>query len=163
MRTIHGLFLVGVALFVFGIGFIVAGARAAREAAPPAPIAATVTPVATVRQIMNAITGPAATAVYEAVSTTIDADGITEVAPETDEDWAALADSAAALIESGNLLLMSGRAVDQGDWVTMTKAFMDAGQEALRAAEAQDTEGILTAGSTVNETCDSCHARYRRD
>ncbi|MGH7341719.1 MAG: hypothetical protein ACREKH_14600 [Candidatus Rokuibacteriota bacterium] len=39
---------------------------------------------------------------------------------------------------------------------------MDASQAALKAAEAQNKEAILDAGSDLNETCDACHERYRR-
>ena len=111
MRTITGLFIVGVALFVCGIGFIVAGARTLRQSTLVAQPVIT-TPVASIKQIMNGITGPAATAIYTAVGTVINADGVKDIAPETDEDWAALADKAAALVESGNLLLMGSRALD---------------------------------------------------
>ena len=33
---------------------------------------------------------------------------------------------------------------------------------AIKAAEAHDKEGILDAGSAINETCDACHAKYQR-
>jgi hypothetical protein len=160
MRTVHWLFLVSVGLFICGVAFVVAGARAGRAAAPVE--APPTMPLATVKQIMNGITGPSATAVYNAVSTVVNAEGIKEVAPETDEDWAALGNQAAALVESGNLLLLEGRALDTGDWVTMTKAFMNEAQKALKAAEAKDKEAIFEASATINETCDNCHAKYQR-
>src|SRR6185295_9704122 len=60
MRTIHWIFLVSVLLFVSGIAFTIAGAREARKA-PAAAAAPSVdlAPVASVKQIMKAITGPA--------------------------------------------------------------------------------------------------------
>ncbi len=161
MRTLHWLFLVSVALFISGIGFVIAGARAARQGAPAAEAPAT-TPVATVAQIMNGIVQPNAAAVYNAVATYINADGIKEVAPQNDEEWAAIGANAAALIESGNLLLLGNRLIDEGDWVKMTRAFMDAAQAALEATEAKDKDAILDAGSTLNETCETCHAKYQR-
>ena len=51
MKTRHWFFLVGVLLFVTGIGFTIAGARAARQA--PVVEAPITTPVATVKQIMK--------------------------------------------------------------------------------------------------------------
>lgn len=163
MRTIQWLFVVSVLLFISGIGFVIAAARSSREAAPETEASAPATvPVATVQQIMNAITLPAATFVYNAVGTVINADGIKETAPQNDEEWAALAAQAAAVIESGNLLLMGPRVVDTGDWVKMTRAMIDQGQAALKAAQAHDKEGILSAGSNLNETCDTCHAKYQR-
>jgi hypothetical protein len=164
LRTIHWLFIVGAALFVFGIGFVVVGAREARRTPVAASAAApTLTPVASTKQIMSAIVGPAADAIFNAVSTTVTAKGIEEVFPRNDEEWSALGSKAAALAEAGNLILVEGRAVDQGDWVKMSRAMIDAGKLTLKAVEGKSTEGILTAGEAVNETCDNCHERYRRD
>ena len=161
MRTIQWLFLVSVALFISGIGFVIAAARTPRQPTTTVEGPATVN-VATIQQVMNGITMPAANAVYTAISTVINADGVQETAPETDEEWAMLASQAAALVESGNLLLMGNRLVDSGDWVTMTRAMMEKGQLAIKAAEAHDKEGILDAGSAINDTCDACHAKYQR-
>jgi hypothetical protein len=161
MRTLHWLFVVSVALFISGIGFVIAGARASRQGAPAeeAPVA---TPVATIAQIMNGIVQPSAATVYNAVGTFISTEGVKEVAPQNDEEWAAVAAGAAALVESGNLLLLGNRLIDNEDWVKMTRAFMDAAQVALKAAEAKDKDAILNAGSDLNETCDTCHAKYQR-
>jgi hypothetical protein len=161
MRTVHWLFLVSVALFISGIGFVVAGARAGRAAAPAEAPPPTV-PVATVRQIMNGITNPAAMAVYNTVTIVVNADGIKENAPQTDQEWEAVANQAAALVESGNLLLLDGRALDSGDWVKMTRAFMDESQKALKAAEAKNKDAIFESGEHINRTCDTCHAKYQR-
>jgi len=153
--------VVSVALFVSGIGFVIAGARSGQVASPvEGPVT---TPVASVMQVMNGITGPAAVVVYNAVGYIVDADGVQEIVPQNDEEWAVIADSAAALVESGNLLLLGDRAVDDGEWVTITRRLIDTGTTALRAAEAQDVEGILAIGSDINETCDDCHAIYQRN
>ena len=160
-RTVHWLFVVSVLLFVSGIAFVIAGARTARFA-PPVEAAVTTTPVASIRQIMGGITAPAAAVVYDAVAVIVTASGTEERAPTNDEEWAVVGNSAAALAESGNLLLMDGRAVDQGDWVTMTRAFIDAANVALKATEAQDKDAILGAGSDINTTCDNCHEKYQR-
>ena len=152
--------VVSVALFVSGIAFVIAGARATRLATPvSAPVAI---PVASVAQIMNGITGPAATVVYDAVGYVVTAEGMEETVPQNDEEWAVIANNAAALVESGNLLLLGDRAVDDGDWVTITRALIEAGTTALHAAEAQDVEGILAIGADINTTCDDCHAQYQR-
>src|SRR5690349_18144644 len=100
MRPRHWFFLVGALLYVVGVGFVLAGARAARFAPEPEAPAATGTPIATVKQIMKGIVAPAATAVFNSVSSTVTAKGVEEKAPETDEEWETLGNSAAALIES---------------------------------------------------------------
>ena len=160
MRIFYWLFAVSVALFISGIGFVIAAARTARDA-PAVEVPATV-PIASVAQIMNGITGPAATVVYNSVGTIVNADGVKEIAPQNDDEWANVANAAAAVIESGNLLLIGDRPLDNGDWVTMTKAMMETGQAALTAAQAKDKEGILDAGGPLNDTCDMCHAKYQR-
>lgn len=163
MRTIQWLFVVGVLLFITGIGFVIAGAREARSAGPAVEAATITTPVASVKQIMAAITGPAANTVYNAVGTVVSASGIKETAPQNDEEWTALAATAAALVESGNLMLTPGRAIDNGDWVKMTQDMIDKGKLVIKAAEEKSTEGILSSGSDLNATCDNCHGRYRRE
>jgi len=160
MRMVHWLFLVSVALFISGIGFVIAGARTSRQEAPvDAPIT---TPVATIKQIMGGITAPAATVVFESVATIISIAGVEEIAPKTDAEWAAVGASAAALVESANLLVMGDRAVDRGDWITMSRALAAAGMQALKAAEAKDKDAILEAGSVINTSCDNCHEKYQR-
>ena len=163
MRTVYWLFVVSVALFVSGIAFIIAGERTARAATPAAAAAALdVAPVATVKQIMIGITNPSAYVIYGAVGTKSTAKGIEEIAPQSDEDWAKVGSAAAAVIESGNLMMMGNRAIDKGDWVKMTRDMMDQGQKAMKAAEAKDKDGIVAAGGDLNTTCDNCHARYSR-
>jgi hypothetical protein len=161
MRIANWLFVVSAALFISGVGFIIASARTPQvEAAAPA--APALPPVATVKQIMAGIVMPAANVVFDSVSTIVDAKGIQENQPRTDEEWAHVGANAAALIESANLLLIGNRPVDQGDWVKMAKAMADAGQIALKAAETKNPEGILEAGETINMSCDNCHQKYQR-
>jgi hypothetical protein len=162
MRIIHWLFVVSAALFISGIGFIIAGARTAQAAAPAEAAAPAITPVATVKQIMDGIVAPSATAVFDSVGTIVDATGIHEKSPSTDTEWAAIGASGAALVESANLLVMGDRAIDRQDWSKMAKAMSDAGMLVMKAAGAKDAMGILEAGETLNTSCDSCHQRYSR-
>jgi hypothetical protein len=161
MRIIHWFFVVAVALFVSGIALVIAGARTARHT-PPAETAARIVPVASVKQIMKGITGPAATTVFNAVSFTVSSKGTEEKVPHTDEEWEAVGNSAAALIESGNLMLVGSRAVDKGDWVKMSQALIDAGTLALRATAAKNAEQVMAVGEDVNASCDNCHRKYQR-
>src|SRR5262249_35810687 len=119
-------------------------------------------PVATVKQIMKGIVGPAADRVFASVKYTSTAAGVEEKVPRTDEEWEALGNDAAALIESGNLMLMHGRLVDTGDWVTMSRAMIDAGKVVLRAVQARSPDGVLEAGEALNVSCDTCHQKYQR-
>lgn len=164
MRAIHWLFVVSVALFISGIGFIIASGRVVRAAAPAAAAEATaVAPVATVKQIMTGIVQPAAAAIWDSVSTTISERGVEEKMPRTEEDWASVATSAATLAESANLLMLGDRAVDRDEWPKMVRAMADAAGKALAAAEARSVDGILGVGEEINTTCDNCHERYSRE
>jgi hypothetical protein len=161
MRTVHWLFVVSVALFLGGIGFISAAARTARDAPAVDEVAVTV-PIATVKQIMNGIVAPAATVVFESVSTTVTAAGIDDKFPRSDAEWEAVGNSAVALAEAGNLLMMEGRAIDKTEWVKMSQAMIDAATVTLKAAQAKSADGILDSGDAVNQSCDNCHMRYQR-
>ena len=160
MQIRHWFFLVGVLLFVAGIGFSIAGARAARLA--PAVEAPITTPIATEKQIMKGIVTPAAMVVFNSVSTTVSIRGTEETFPRNDEEWEAVGNSAAALIEAGNLLMLGSRAIDKEDWVKMSQALIESGKLALKATEDRSAEGVLAAGEQVNSSCDSCHRRYQR-
>jgi hypothetical protein len=159
---VYWLFVVSAALFVSGIGFIVAGARTTQRGPAP-PEAPELRPVGSVKQIMIGIVQPAASVVFGSVGTIISAAGTVEKSPKTEEEWAEVGSSAVALAESANLLVMGDRAVDRGDWVTMSRALADAGMETLKATEAKSTEGVLAAGAVVNQTCDNCHRKYQRE
>jgi hypothetical protein len=162
IQAIQWLFLVSVALFIGGIAFIIAGARTARPSVsslldvPPNP------PVASVKQIMNAIVLPNATVIYNAVGATITGTKVEEFAPKNDKEWAAVGDSAAAIVESGNMLLVGDRLVDKREWLSYTQRFIAAGKAALAAADQKNPDGVLAAGGDLNETCDACHEKYQR-
>lgn len=156
---IHWLFVISVALFLSSIGFLLAGARGTPEGAPVEP--SFTTPIASVKQIMNGITTPAATAVYNSVATIISVDGVEERFPKNDEEWEAVGNSAAALVETGNLLMMGNRIVDTGNWIKASQALIDAANVALQAVEAQDVEGLFISGAAINTACDECHQTYQ--
>jgi hypothetical protein len=158
-RPIYWLYVVGIAFFVSGIGFLVTSARARESAHVEVPIT---TPVATVKQIMQGIVDPATNVVFGAVSSTSTKAGVVETAPKTDREWELVGNSAAALIESGNLMMMGNRAVDAGDWVKMSRALTDAAVVALEAVQAKDKDALLASGDAINTSCDNCHLKYQR-
>ncbi len=162
MRVVHGLFIVSTLLFVTGVGFVIAGARTARRAPAITPPEVALTPVASVRHIMRGIVVPAADTVFGAVSTTITSEATIEKAPANADEWDAVENSAAALIESGNLMLMGRRVVDQGDWVKYSQALIAGAQMALTAAQNKNVAGVFDAGEPIYLSCDGCHQKYQR-
>jgi hypothetical protein len=163
VRTVHWLFVVGLLLFVFGLAFIIAGARLARQA-PKASAAADVvlTPVASVKQIMKGTVGPAANRVFESVQVSVTKEGTEEKAPQTDAEWEAVGNDAAVLAEAGNLIMMKGRAIDNGDWMKISRQMIDASKVVLKAVEAKSPDKILESGEALNGSCDTCHEKYSR-
>lgn len=160
MRTIHWLFVVSVALFLSGIGFLIAGARPVQEAqSVEAPLT---NPVADVKQIMNGIVAPAAEVVFGAVGTIVSHSGVEEKVPRTDQEWTTVGNSAAALVESGNLLMMGSRAIDKGDWVKLSQALMESSVVAMKAIQAKDAQALLNSGEAIYASCNECHMKYQR-
>ena len=162
MRTQYSLFLVSTLLFVSGIGFVIASGRTARSAPAAAAAVPAAAPVATVRHVMQGITMPAAATIWDSVSTVVDAAGVHENQPRTDEEWAVVEANAAVLIESANMMLAESRAVDRGDWVKFANMLRDSATTALTAAQKKDPQGILAVGEVINRSCDACHERYLR-
>jgi cytochrome c556 len=56
---------------------------------------------------------------------------------------------------------MGSRVKDKGEWITMTRAMMDAASVALKATETRDVEGLFASGEAINVACDACHQKYQ--
>ena len=119
-------------------------------------------PVAEVSQIMKGTVGPSSDVVFGAVEIDLDAKGTHERKPETDAQWEAVRNSAITLMETGNLLMMPGRARDRGVWMEQSRALVEAGALAAKAAEAKNARALLDAGHSINLSCDGCHNRYMK-
>lgn len=116
--------------------------------------------VADVKQLMKSVVEPAADAYWDGVGTVIDHTGTTEIQPETAEDWEALVNHAYVLTESGNLLMLGPRVRDGGEWLRLSRAMIDVGEKAIRAAESRSPQAVFDVGAEVYEVCTACHAKY---
>ncbi len=125
-------------------------------AAQPAPFVA----VTDTKQLMAWVMDPSADVVWGSVGTVITEGGREEFAPRTDEEWTAIRNAAAVVAESGNLLMMPGRAVNQDDWMAKSRALIETATVVIRAAEVKDAETLFTAGSDMYLACSACHAGY---
>ena len=63
---------------------------------------------------------------------------------DNDAEWDRVRHSAITLAESGNLLMMSGRARDQGDWVKHSRSLADVGNAAYKAAQGKDAKALAS-------------------
>lgn len=125
--------------------FLVASAAIAQ--APPAP---PFQPVATVSQIMLAVTYPNSDALLY----------IERNPPKEDKDWTALQNQALMLAESGNLLMMPDRAKDQGEWMKDARALVEAGTAAYMATRDKDIQAVLALNAQIVMACTTCHSQY---
>ena len=136
------------------------GVSVALAACEPAPPPTPFKPVATTKQVMAEVLEPAADTYWDAVGSTSDKNGFHEHAPKNDDEWKAVIASATVIAESGNLLMMTPRALNQSEWMTLAREMVDAGVQARAAAQAHDVQKVFDAGAAVYESCTKCHAKY---
>ena len=110
----------------------------------------TLKPVATVKQLMKAIVIPSSDAVFK----------VAAEEPKNEEQWAAVQNSALALAEAGNLLMIGSRAKDRGEWRKQSQALLDLGSAAFKAAEAKDVDAVSKVSDEIYEVCEGCHNKY---
>lgn len=109
-------------------------------------------PVGTMADVMTSMVYPAANDLLLSIA---------RGGPKEEKEWMALQRSAVLLGESGNVLMMRGRARDQGEWMTDAKMLVDAGAAAYRAARAKDLNALTALDAPINASCVSCHKQYR--
>jgi hypothetical protein len=129
--------------------FVVIGAVQAQ--APSEVPAPSYRPVGTMSQLMIDIIFPASDALFY----------IEREPPKTDAEWNVIRTQTLMLAESGNLLMMPGRARDQGDWIKESKVMVDLAASAYKAARAKDMAGILAIDDALADSCIVCHQQYR--
>lgn len=141
---------------------VLAGCSGSKEppAAAPAAAAPPFHTMLTTKQLMSWIIDPNATAIWNSVGSVVTDKGTQEKHPKTDEEWASFRNAAATLVESGNLLMLDGRAVDKDQWMATSRGMADAAATVLEAAEAKDVEAYFDAGGALYEACTACHSKY---
>ena len=107
--------------------------------------------VATMSQLMVNIIYPSSNAIFY----------VQREAPKNEKEWIDLQNNAMMLAESGNLLMLPGRARDQGDWIKDSKAMVDVGAAAYKAALEHDADALVALNVQLNDSCVNCHTAYR--
>jgi hypothetical protein len=83
--------------------------------------------------------------------------------------WQAVENSALALAETANLILIPGRQCQNGkpvplqneDFRKFAQGLIDAGMAAYEAAKSKDLDKMIEVSGTVSDACAACHERYR--
>jgi hypothetical protein len=107
--------------------------------------------IASVRELHDVLISPASDAVFDASShQPLDAKG-----------WTAARNQALVLAESANLLMVGTRVRDNGNWMKMSRALVDAAALAAAAAEKKDADALDAAAGSITVACMDCHRPYR--
>ena len=139
----------------------------------------------TIKDIMDSIVDPSADAVWDSVEIVATLQGTEQHAPKTDDDWKAVRRHALTLVEASNLLIMPGRRVarpgepagdpkidlppeeiqklvdgDPARWMRLAHGLHDAASATLKAIDARDVNGLLSAGEGLDAACEACHKTY---
>ena len=84
-------------------------------------------------------------------------------------EWKAIENSALALSESANLLLLPGRFCENGKavpvtdpaWSKFVGELREAGVKAYAAAKAKDRDKMIELSEDINNACVDCHRKWR--
>ncbi len=117
--------------------------------------------VATLEEVMHGMVIPNAQVVWASSGTIVTAKGVEERKPKSENDWLNVEASATTLTEAGNLLMMEGRAKDNGHWMDRARALREAGDSVHKAAKAKDVDALFTRGGDLFDACQGCHFEYR--
>ena len=126
-------------------------ALAVTPAAQRAP-ATGVRAVADSKQLHDILISPASDALFDASAAN---------PPGDDKAWAAARNQALLLAEAGNLLMLGSRVRDNGNWMKMSRALVDAAALAATTAERKDAKGLEAAADSITVACMECHRPYR--
>jgi hypothetical protein len=110
--------------------------------------------------LMESVIEPNADVIWLSVGTIVTAAGEEHIRPQTEEEWTKVRNAAVAVSEAGNLLMMVPRARDGDEWMRLSKAMVDTGAVAIKAAEAKDPDAMFEAGAQIYAVCSNCHAKY---
>jgi hypothetical protein len=124
---------------------------AAMVAFQPASAGPPIHPVGSMSELMIRMIYPTSDAVFYISTRT----------PATEAEWGELQAKTLTLAESANLLMLPGRARDQGRWMDDAKLMLEAGQTAFRAARAKNVEALEEVNDALYQSCVQCHQHYR--
>ena len=144
--------------------------------AHPAAAAPAMQVKADLRQLMRGTLFPASNVIFAAqsenpadVSPAKDPSMATNPLASTYGRWEAVENSALALSEVANLLMLPGRKCANGldvplknaDWAKFVQGLRDAGTAAYKAAQSKNQDKIVDAADVMTTACANCHDRYR--
>ncbi len=127
-------------------------------------------------QVMKGILFPASNVVFAAQKTNPadvkparDPSSATDALDGSYGKWEAVENSALAIAEAANLLILPGRKCANGldvpsknpDWSQLVQGLQEAAMTAYKAAQSRNQDKMVDAAATLNAACANCHDRYR--
>jgi hypothetical protein len=127
-------------------------------------------------QVMKGIIFPAANVIFAAQwRNPADVKPAKDPATATDPlegsygKWEAVENSALAIAEAANLLILPGRKCKNGldvplkdpDWSQFVQGLREAAMTAYKAAQSKNQDKMVDAAARINAACANCHDRYR--
>jgi hypothetical protein len=132
--------------------------------------------IADLRQLMRGILFPSSNVIFAAQD-----DDPAKVPPAKDPalstnplastygGWMAVENSALALSEAANLLILPGRKcanglpvpINNADWPKFVQGLREASLATYKAAQSKNQDNILTAAGDLTTACSNCHDKYR--
>lgn len=165
----------GVSILLMGSGWAQTPASSPQPASKP--VAASAMRIdANMNQLMQGIVYPNSNVIFS-TQTQNPADVKPAARPAVATDplassfgkWQAVENSALAIAESANLLMIAGRKCSNGvdvpvknaDWTVFVEELRSAGMTAYKAAQSRNQESMIAATDPLNEACQNCHGKYR--
>jgi hypothetical protein len=133
-------------------------------------------PRATLGQLMKGTFYPASNVVFAAqdlnpaeVPHAKDPNMATDLLTSSYGRWEAVENSALAIAELADLLMVPGRKCANGvevplknaDWTKFVQGLRDAGMTAYAGAQSKDQDKMIDAAGVMTTACKNCHDRYR--
>jgi hypothetical protein len=156
--------------------------RSSDSAAPASSPTRSPEAYGTLAQVMRGIPFPNSNIIFDtqtkdpaAPTTAIDksstaaAGGATGVYSSVYSGWQQVENSAIAVAETANLIMIPGRKCENGlpvpleqdDYRKAAQGLADAGLAAYKAAQSKNLEAMVELSGTISDACAACHEKYR--
>jgi len=127
-------------------------------------------------QVMKGIIFPASNVIFAAqrknpadVKPALDPATATDPLDGSYGRWEAVENSALAIAEAANLLILPGRKCSNGlpvpvknpDWPELVQGLRQAALTAYKAAQSKNQDNMIDAAAKINAACANCHDKYR--
>jgi hypothetical protein len=139
----------------------------------------------TIKDLMQSIVDPSADAVWGAVGTVADKQGLRDLSPKTPQEWLEVRRAGVRLVEGANLLMMPDREAaaagvqsdapgvelepaeitalirkDRASFEAFAMALQAVSVDVLQAVETKNTALLIEVGGRMEEVCESCHQTF---